>query len=158
MRSAEHFTAGFAHRKIDVHAFGDGFFPYEGAKIKRVFEQLKQDLQPDVVFTHFREDLHQDHRVISDLAWQTFRDHLILEYEIPKYDGDFGRPNLFVPIPDRWREAKLAALEEYFGTQRNKSWFSAETFNAVMRLRGVECRSGTGYAEAFHCRKVHMKI
>lgn len=156
--SAGHFTAGFSRRSIEIHDFADGFFPYQGERIKAVFEKLKHDLQPDIVFTHFREDLHQDHRMISDLTWQTFRDHLILEYEIPKYDGDVGRPNLFVPISDECRKQKIAALQKYFGTQRNKNWFSEETFNAIMRLRGVESRSSTGYAEAFYCRKVLIRI
>lgn len=154
--SGEHFTAAFTRRRIDVHAFEDGFFPSHTSAIKRIFESLKSELQPDIVFTHFREDRHQDHRLISDLTWQTFRDHLILEYEIPKYDGDLGVPNLHVPISERSREGKLSALERHFGTQRSKDWFTRDTFLALMRLRGIECRSPTGYAEAFHCRKASL--
>lgn len=153
-RSAEHFAAGYAGKRIEVHGFEDGFFPYHGPEIKRIFETLKRDLHPDIVFTHFRDDRHQDHRLISDLTWQTFRDHLILEYEIPKYDGDLATPNLYVPVSEQTREEKLKSLDLHFGSQRSKDWFTRETFLALMRLRGVECRSGSGYAEAFHCRKL----
>lgn len=151
--SAEYCVDGFAGAEIRLHAFPDGFFPAEAARLKEVFESLKAECRPDLIFTHYRHDLHQDHRQISDLTWQTFRDHLILEYEVPKYDGDFGTPSLFCPVPAHLHEAKLAALDRFFATQKAKPWFTAEVFSAVMRLRGMECRSPSGYAEAFYCRK-----
>lgn len=157
-QSARYFTGGFAASTIDVHAFRDGHFPYEGVDIKAVFESLKQRTNPDVVFTHLRDDRHQDHRLISDFAWQTFRNHFILEYEIPKYDGDFGSPSHFVAVTDACKDAKLDALERYFCTQRDKSWFTRETFVAAMRIRGIECRSVSGYAEAFYCRKTVLDL
>jgi LmbE family N-acetylglucosaminyl deacetylase len=157
-RSAERFLQG-AHRKnIIVKHFRDGFFPYEGAKIKRVFEQLKARVTPDLVLTHYRDDRHQDHRVLSDLTWNTFRDHWVLEYEIPKFDGDLGTPNCFVLLDRRicWRKVKY--VNEAFGTQRDKHWFTDETFIGLMRLRGMECRAPQGYAEAFYARKVVFQV
>lgn len=133
--------------------FRDGFFPYEGAGIKDAFENFKRNMSPDLVITHYREDLHQDHRLVGELTWNTFRDHLILEYEIPKYDGGLGSPNVFVPIPGPLASAKIDGLLRHFGSQRNKGWFDEETFRGLMRLRGIECRSPTGYAEAFYARK-----
>ena len=152
--SAQYCTARFADPRIEVYSFRDGFFPAEAVAIKEQFEALKAARWPDIIFTHYRHDLHQDHRMISDLTWQTFRDHLILEYEIPKYDGDFGSPNVFHALSDALREEKLAVLERFFSSQRSKRWFSRDTFSAVMRLRGIECNSKTGFAEAFYCRKV----
>jgi LmbE family N-acetylglucosaminyl deacetylase len=139
--------------KVEMHDFRDGFFPYDGAKVKEAFEGLKSMAPPDVVFTHHRDDLHQDHRVVAELTWNTFRDQVILEYEIPKYDGGLGSPNFFVPLRAETVEMKVAGLLEHFGTQRSKSWFSGEVFRGLMALRGVECRSVSGYAEAFYCRK-----
>ena len=140
-------------RKIETHDFRDGFFPYEGAKIKEVFEALKPVVKPDVVFTHHRDDLHQDHRTISELTWNTFRDNMILEYEVPKYDGGLSSPNFFVPLRPDIVDKKISELLEHFGSQRSKTWFNGEVFRGLMALRGVECRSPTGYAEAFYCRK-----
>jgi LmbE family N-acetylglucosaminyl deacetylase len=151
--SARHCTAGFADASIEIHEIRDGYFPSEFVQIKETFEPIRAVCHPDIVFTHQRDDLHQDHRLISEITLQTFRDHLILEYEIPKYDGDLGTPNLFVPVSDEIRLAKLGLLDRFFASQRNRPWFTRETFEAVMRLRGVECRSPSGYAEAFHCRK-----
>jgi LmbE family N-acetylglucosaminyl deacetylase len=139
--------------RVETHDFRDGFFPYEGGRIKEIFERLKADIAPDVILTHHREDLHQDHRIISELTWNTFRDHAILEYEVPKYDGGLGSPNLFVPLSVSIVDAKIDQLMRDFGTQRSKAWFSQETFRGLMRLRGVECRSPTGYAEGFYVRK-----
>jgi LmbE family N-acetylglucosaminyl deacetylase len=139
---------------VAVLGFQDSFFPYEGAAIKRQFEELKARFNPDLVFTHRGNDRHQDHRVISELTWNTYRDHLILEYEIPKYDGDLGNPNVFVPIGDDARARKVDVLMQAFRTQRDKRWFSPETFDGLMRLRGIESASPTGYAEAFHARKL----
>jgi len=142
-----------AHKqKIVVKNFRTSFFPFQGEAIKEFFEELKDTVQPDLVFTHYREDRHQDHRLISDLTWNTFRDHLVLEYEIPKYDGDLGVPNLFVQLKESCCQTKVDTLMEHFQTQQNKHWFSADTFFALMRLRGIEC--GTKYAEAFYCRKL----
>ena len=138
---------------VDTHDFRDGFFPYEGAPIKEAFERLKTRVAPDVIFTHHGDDRHQDHRLVSELTWNTFRDHVILEYEIPKYDGGLGSPNFFVPLDMKIVERKIDGLIAHFGTQRSKTWFSAETFLGLMRLRGIECRSPSGYAEAFYVRK-----
>jgi LmbE family N-acetylglucosaminyl deacetylase len=135
----------------------DGFFPFDGARIKTVFEQLKPS-KPDLVLTHYRDDRHQDHRVLSDLAWNTFRDHWILEYEIPKYDGDLGTPNCFVPLDPSTCERKVEYLNAAFGSQRDKHWFSGETFLGLMRLRGMECRAPGGYAEAFYSRKITLNF
>lgn len=151
--SAAQFTEHFAEADIRIHAFPDGRFPSVTGEIKDVFESLKETT-PDLVLTHYRDDRHQDHRSISELTWQTFRNHCILEYEIPKYDGDLGRPNLFVPVDELRREAKLSALRTHFASQHGKGWFTDDTFNGLMRLRGIECQSPTGYAEAFYARKM----
>jgi LmbE family N-acetylglucosaminyl deacetylase len=152
--SAQDFLRAVKAQTIRVHDFRDGFFPYDGARIKDQFEELKRELAPDLIFTHQRNDLHQDHRLICELTWNTFRDHLILEYEIPKYDGDLGAPNFFVPLDAATCEQKIKLLLEHFGTQRSKDWFTADTFRALLRLRGVEARSPTQFAEAFYCRKL----
>jgi len=145
-----------AHRKeLIVKTFRDGFFPFDGAQIKDVFENLKR-VSPDLIFTHSRKDAHQDHRLLAELTWNTFRNHLILEYEIPKYDGDVGQPNLFVPLDQAIYESKVSYLMEAFQTQRGKRWFEKETFLALMRLRGMECNAPSGYAEAFYCRKLFL--
>jgi len=152
--SAHEFLNGAAQIEIQTRTFTDGFFPADYEAIKRSFEQLKTIVQPDLIFTHQRDDRHQDHRVVSELTWNTFRNNLVLEYEIPKYDGDLGHPNCFVPIDDTHRQFKIDALLRHYASQRSKDWFSAETFNGLMRIRGIECQSRTGYAEAFHARKV----
>jgi LmbE family N-acetylglucosaminyl deacetylase len=143
------------HRLI-VHSFRDGFFPFQGSEIKETFEALKLDVSPDLIFTHRRDDRHQDHRVVADLTWQTFRDHVILEYEIPKYDGDLGRPNCYVPLSASLCQAKVEHLLATFASQREKHWFSEETFRGLMRLRGIECGAPSGYAEAFYVHKFVM--
>jgi LmbE family N-acetylglucosaminyl deacetylase len=150
-QSAQRFLKSFAVRKIVVKSFDGSFFPYQGVAIKKYFEQLKS-FEPDLVFTHYRNDRHQDHRVLSDLAWNTFRNHAILEYEIPKYDGDLGIPNVFVPLDPEVVKTKTELVCKAFQTQRNKHWFSEDTFLSLMRLRGIECASQ--YAEAFHGRKL----
>jgi LmbE family N-acetylglucosaminyl deacetylase len=152
--SAAEFLAGAAVADVQIHAFTDSFFPSEARAIKESFEALKRRVAPDLVLTHHRDDRHQDHRVVSDLTWNTFRDHLVLEYEVPKFDGDLGHPNVFVPVDAASRAFKVDALLRHYGSQRARDWFTADTFNALMRLRGVECRSRTGYAEAFHVRKL----
>lgn len=151
-RSAALFLAGVANQEVIVHNFRDGFFPFDGAEIKTAMEGLKR-VSPDVIFTHNRRDAHQDHRVIAELTWNTFRNHFVLEYEIPKYDGDMGQPNFFVPLEKEIFEKKTRCLMEAFATQRSKRWFEPETFLALMRLRGMECVAPSGYAEAFYCRK-----
>ena len=152
-RGAALFLRGVARAQVVVHRFRDGFFPYEGAEIKEAFEELASRVAPAVIFTHRGEDRHQDHRLLSELTWNTFRDHLVLEYEVPKYDGDLGNPNVFVPLDAPTRDGKVSHLMDVFSTQRGKRWFSPETFLGLMRLRGVESASPTGYAEGFHVRK-----
>jgi LmbE family N-acetylglucosaminyl deacetylase len=139
---------------VAVHAFTDGFFPAEIKAIKQEFEALAARVSPDVILTHHRRDRHQDHRVVADLTWNTFRNHLVLEYEVPKYEGDLGQPNVFVPVDDRRRTMKVEALVRHYGSQAVRPWFTADTFNALMRIRGIECRSASGYAEAFHGSKL----
>lgn len=153
--SAERFLANAATTEIVVHQFRDGFLPYLGEHVKDVFEDLK-GAEPDVIFTHTRHDLHQDHRLASELTWNTFRDHLILEYEIPKYDGDLGAPNVFVRLDQALVEEKLRIVRESFPSQDGKHWFDDELFRSLMRLRGVE--SATRYAEAFTCRKLLLTV
>lgn len=140
--------------RVIVHRFRNGYFPWVGAEIKDAFELLKREVEPDIIFTHLRGDLHQDHRVINDLTWNTFRNHLILEYEIPKYDGDLGVPNTFFPLDVTHCEEKVATLLTCFPSEAGKHWFSRETFMGLMRLRGMECNAPSGYAEAFYSRKL----
>jgi LmbE family N-acetylglucosaminyl deacetylase len=140
--------------RIVQAAFRDGFFPYSGAPIKEFFETLKREVKPDMILTHSRHDLHQDHRVVSDLTYNTFRDHLIFEYEILKLDGDLGNPNVYVPLDAATVRRKISLLMDSFGTQRDKRWFSEETFRGLMRIRGMEAGSPSGYAEAFYGRKL----
>jgi LmbE family N-acetylglucosaminyl deacetylase len=151
--SAEAMLEDVPKSEVVVCDFPDTFFPYEGQRIKSFFQELKADFTPDVVFTHQRNDLHQDHRVCCELTWNTFRDHLILEYEVPKYDGDMSAPNAFVPIEERLHRRKIDHLMRYFGTQRSKRWFQEDLFSGLLRLRGMECNSPSSYAEAFFCRK-----
>jgi LmbE family N-acetylglucosaminyl deacetylase len=152
--SATAFLSGFASARIEVERFRDGYLPYMGAEVKDYFERLKGELSPDVVFTHQRADLHQDHRLVSELTWNTFRNHLVLEYEIPKYDGDIGSPNVFVPLSESVSARKIDALLEHFASQRDKRWFTRDLFEASLRLRGMESNSPSGHAEAFYCRKL----
>jgi LmbE family N-acetylglucosaminyl deacetylase len=142
-----------AEHQIEIKTFRDGFFPYVGYEVKQFFEELKPRCTPDLIFTHYRDDRHQDHRLISDLTWNTFRDHLILEYEIPKYDGDLGSPNLFVPLDEATCRRKVRNIIDVFQTQQNRHWFTEDTFLSLLRLRGIESGSSGGYAEGFFCRK-----
>ncbi len=135
-------------------SFQDGFMPFDGSKVKAVFENELKQLSPDIVFTHNRNDAHQDHRLIGELTWNTFRDHLILEYEIPKYDGDLGQPSVFVPLEREVCEKKVRYIIDSFESQTTKRWFEESTLMALMRLRGMECNAPSGYAEAFYCRKL----
>ena len=152
-RSAERFLAGAAHANVVTWQFRDGYFPYIGAEVKDAFERLKKEISPDIIFTHYRDDLHQDHRTISSLTWNTFRDHLILEYEIPKYDGDFSSPNLYVPLTEEQCGRKTAHLMACYESQKSHRWFTEDTFRSMLRLRGVEVGSPSGYAEGFYARK-----
>ena len=154
--SANLFLTKAQTKDIRIKGFRDSFFPYIGAEIKAYFEELKA-VAPDLILTHYREDFHQDHRLICELTWNTFRHHLILEYEIPKYDGDLGQPNVFVPLDEALCREKVAYLFEAFQTQTQRSWFSEDTFLALLRLRGVEAAAEQKYAEAFYCRKMIVK-
>ena len=140
--------------KLDVMGFRDGFMHFDGAEIKNHFERLKTEISPQIIFTHYLSDRHQDHRLISELTWNTFRDHLILEYETPKYEGDFGQPNVFMPLEESHCRRKIECLLNCHHSQQSRQWFSEETFRAVLRLRGVEAGAESGYAEAFYGRKV----
>jgi LmbE family N-acetylglucosaminyl deacetylase len=140
--------------RVVQQEFRDGFFPYLGPALKEFFEELKREVRPDLVLTHHREDRHQDHRLVSDLTWNTFRDHLVLEYEIMKVDGDLSRPNVYVALDEATVARKLQVLSGAFGTQRDKRWFSEDAFRGLMRLRGIEGLSPSGFAEAFHGRKL----
>lgn len=142
--------------EVEVHGFRDRFFPSAGAELKEAFDGLGERVDPDLVFTHHERDRHQDHRRVSELTWNTFRDHLILEYEIPKYEGDLGQPNLFQPLTEGVCERKVLHLMDAFPTQREKRWFDEEAFRGLMRLRGIECAAPSGYAEAFHGHKVTL--
>jgi LmbE family N-acetylglucosaminyl deacetylase len=157
-RSAAAFLEGAAECDVRTCGFRDGFFPYEGAAVKEFFETLKTDMRPDLIFTHRLDDRHQDHRLLAELTWNTFRDHAILEYEIPKYEGDLGHPNLFVPLEADVSRRKLALLMTMFGTQRSKRWFTEELFAAVMTLRGAEAGLAGGHAEGFHARKLLLEL
>jgi LmbE family N-acetylglucosaminyl deacetylase len=154
--SASEFLAGSSRAEIEIQGFQDGFFPQQGAEIKKWFEALKSQCNPDIIFTHYRNDAHQDHRQVCQMTWNTFRDNFILEYEIPKWDGDLGQPNLFFPVEHNTIERKLNLLERHFKSQRSKHWFDAETFRGLARLRGNECRATERYAEAFYCRKLAL--
>jgi LmbE family N-acetylglucosaminyl deacetylase len=155
--SAGEFLQGIERARVEAHRFRDGFFPAESSEIKAWFEQLKGRTQPDVILTHRGDDAHQDHREVSRLTWNTFRDHLILEYEIPKWDGDLGQPNFYVPVSAAAMARKVELLMRHFGTQRSKHWFDEETFRGLARLRAMECRAPDRYAEAFFARKVALQ-
>lgn len=154
--SACDFLSAAERCKIEVMNFRDGFFPEQGEQIKLWFEALKGRVNPDVIISHRQDDAHQDHRQVAGLVWNTFRDHLILEYEIPKWDGDMARPNLYMPVPAPVIQRKVDLLATHFGSQRSKQWFDAETFLGLARLRGMECRAHERYAEAFIARKVAL--
>ena len=152
--SAKAFLEGARSVKIETKPFKESFFPYHGEDIKEYFERLKTTIKPDLILTHYRHDLHQDHRVVCDLTWNTFRRHQILEYEIPKYDGDLGQPNVYVPLTDVVCKNKVRLLMEGFSTQRSRHWFTEDTFFSLLRLRGIEAGAQARYAEAFYGRKL----
>lgn len=149
-------TRGQGHR-VEIHDFADGFFPAQRAALKETFQALAATGDPHLIFTHHEGDLHQDHQTLGALTRETFRRHLTLGYEIPKYDGDLTTPNLYVALSDEVREAKVALLMEAFPSQRSKPWFEPATFDGLMRLRGVECAAPDGYAEGFHLRKARLE-
>ena len=154
--SAGAFLEGVATAKVVVRDYRDGFLPYSGAAVKDDFEALKREFAPDLVFTHYRDDRHQDHRLVSELTWNTWRDHLILEYEIPKYDGDFGSPNFFAALPAPTLDRKIGLVLRHFPSQAGKPWFTADLFRAVARIRGMESSAPGGFAEGFYCRKARF--
>ena len=150
-------AARFAGSRLNgplLKDFRDGFMPFEGVRVKEIFEDELKAVAPDLIFTHNRRDAHQDHRLLCELTWNTFRNHLILEYEIPKYDGDVGQPTVFLPLEHEVCQQKVAHLMAAFQSQRSKRWFQEETFFSLMRLRGMECNAPSGYAEAFYCHKL----
>ena len=154
--SAATFLAQAGSSRVDVHSFRDGFLPYVGADVKEVFEEMKSRIDPQVVLTHCRDDLHQDHRLVCELTWNTFRNHLVLEYEIPKVDGDAIRPNVFVPLEADVAEEKIELLFRCFPSQSGKQWFDDDTFRGLMRLRGMEANAPGRFAEAFVARKLKL--
>ena len=152
--SAAAFLTNAAARNVVIKSFRESYFPYVAAEIKDCFETLKPSLAPDVIFTHRLRDRHQDHRLIAELTWNTYRNHLILEYEIAKYEGDLGTPNVFVPLSRATADRKVALLLEHFTSQAGRTWFRPDTFHGLMSVRGVECNAVDGRAEAFHAHKV----
>jgi len=153
-RSAEEWLQGAEKKSVQTYSFRDAFFPSQLESIKEAFEAIKGSFVPDLIFTHYRDDMHQDHRVINQLTWNTFRSHTVLEYEIVKFDGDLGHPNVFVPLSTAIVENKTNLLLQHFASQRGKQWYDADTFRGYMRIRGIECNSPTKFAEAFHGRKI----
>jgi len=153
-KGASLFVQGSEASAVSVHRFRDGYFPAQFVNIKNEFERLKKRISPDLIFCPWRHDAHQDHRTVAELAWNTFRDHLILEYEIPKYDGDLGQPQVFLPLTEKTCRQKIALLQQAFRSQADRTWFDSDTFWSLLRLRGIEANSPSGFAEAFHCRKV----
>jgi LmbE family N-acetylglucosaminyl deacetylase len=153
-KSAKGFLRNAVAAEVVVKEYRDGFLPYVGGEVKDEFERLKSTCRPDLILTHSRHDLHQDHRLVCELTWNTFRDHLILEYEIPKYDGDLGSPNVFVPISEESAREKVRCLLDSYASQGGKPWFTEDLFLALLRVRGMECNSPTGLAEAFYGRKL----
>jgi LmbE family N-acetylglucosaminyl deacetylase len=154
--SAAQFLRGAKKYDVQVLQFRDSYFPFQGAAIKNYFETLKSRPAPELIFTHYRGDLHQDHRLLSHLTWNTFRDHTILEYEVPKYDGDLGAPNFFVGLSQKHCQRKISLVSRHFRTQRRKRWFSKDLFWSLLRLRGMECQAEQRHAEAFYCRKFYI--
>jgi len=152
--SAKKFVKNNTALNLTILTFRESYFPYIAIEIKEYFDRLKQECSPDLILTHFHQDLHQDHRLISELTWNTFRNHLILEYMIPKYEGDPGIPNFFVTLSNEMVDTKVNVIWNSFKSQREKHWFTKETFLAVMRLHGIESLAPSGYAEGFLARKI----
>jgi len=154
--SAEKLLAHVGESRIIQKQFRDSFFPYCGQEIKEFFFELQQEISPDLVLTHRREDMHQDHRLVAELTWNTFRNHLILEYEIPKYEGDLGNPNVFVPLSESLCQQKVSTIVDEFASQSDKPWFTADTFWSLLRIRGIECASPSQFAEGLYARKLTL--
>jgi LmbE family N-acetylglucosaminyl deacetylase len=152
--SAASFVAGAGMTEVEILHFRESFFPFVGADIKEAFERIKGGPRPDLIFSHRTKELHQDHRTIGELTWNTFRDHLIAEYEVAKYEGDLGQPNVFIPVSRAHAERKIELITRHFPSQASRSWFRGETFESLMRLRAIECNAPEHYAEAFYSRKV----
>lgn len=152
--AAADFLQKAGRSEVVVHHFRESYFPSVASDIKDAFEAIKRAVQPDLVLCHRKVDAHQDHRVIADLAWNTFRNHAIWEYEIPKYDGDLGLPNLYVPLLREQADRKVELLMTHFKSQASRAWFKADTFHGLMSVRAVECNAPEGRAEAFYVRKV----
>ena len=152
--SAAAFLQGDTRHRVDVLRYRDGYFPFAGADIKDAFEGIKRDFDPSLILTHWRGDAHQDHQLIANLTHQTFRDHLILGFEIPKYDSDLGNPNFFVPLTENQMRQKIRLILDHFTSQRSRRWFTDQTFLATARLRGIACNAPEGLAEGFHVDKV----
>lgn len=157
-KAAEDFLRNVKNKEIVILDFKDGFLPHSGSEVKAYFEKLKENFSPDLIFTHYSKDAHQDHRLINELTWNTFRNHYILEYEIPKYDGDMGSPSTYIPIDQDMVNEKIRLIEKNYPTQAGKQWFDDETFRAIMRIRGMESVSETKYAEGFYTRKTVLKV
>ena len=155
-RSAERILGRDAADRIRIKGFRDSYFPYLGAAVKEFMEEVRDGVAPDVIFTHHGKDLHQDHRLLAELTWCAFRNHLIFEYEIPKYDGDLGHPNCYFPLAESVGRRKIDWILDAFPSQRDKPWFTEDTYWALLRLRGVECQSPTNFAEAFHGPKITL--
>jgi LmbE family N-acetylglucosaminyl deacetylase len=156
-RSAAAFLEHAAERDVRTCHFRDGFLPHEGGAVKEYFERLKGEVAPDLILTHRLDDRHQDHRLLAELTWNTFRDHLILEYEIPKYEGDLGQPNVFVPLDADTVQRKVNLLMTLFGSQRSRRWFTEDLFGSLLRIRGMEAGLAGGHAEAFYARKLVLQ-
>jgi LmbE family N-acetylglucosaminyl deacetylase len=153
-RSAKLFLGNARKKDVVIKRFRESFFPYIGSEIKEYFEEIKNDLTPDVIFSHYRHDLHQDHRLLSELTWNTFRNHLILEYEIIKYDGDIGSPNFFIHLDEKTCFKKIEYILRSFKSQENRKWFAEDAFLSILRIRGIESNAPEKYAEGFYCRKM----
>lgn len=156
--SAELFCENAAKLDLEIRSFKDGFLPYEGAAVKTAMEEIKHAIEPDLIFTHYRHDMHQDHRKISELTWNSFRNHLILEYEIPKWDGDLGTPNTYTEISQETVNQKIAKLQQAYNSQQTKRWFTDDLFWSLMRIRGMECNSPSLLAEGFYARKIQLNL
>lgn len=154
--SAADFLVHAADSTVIVKSFRESYFPYQGAEIKDFFEDLKKIIDPDLILSHHRNDAHQDHRTVAQLTWNTFRNHVVAEYEIPKYEGDLGHPNAYVPVSGEVAERKIELLLKHFGSQHHRSWFRSETFRGIMAIRGVECNAASGFAEGLHMSKLIM--
>lgn len=154
VQSAKNFLNSVKKQDVIIKDYKENYFPFIGDKIKDYYDEIKYNYNPDIIFTHYKNDAHQDHKIISDITWNTFRNHMILEYEIPKYDGDLGSPNVFIKLPENVCQQKIEYVMNTFKTQKRKNWFTDDTFWSLLRLRGMEAKSPSKYAEAFYCKKI----